>query len=272
MSWSLSSALWASSLVLPLACSANTRDQPAAAGASGSSSSSGSGGETAQTGDDRAFVPEGLPNTPLEGQVVDGLTLIAFTLRQEASGLALYGAVRNDRETPACEAGMTTYFVDKAGQVVTTATSVLESAHFYRLDTGVVIRCVAPGEVAMTGSAELPKEIVLGELGSLQHAFPAFTVDGIVPVEALTVSDVQSVTTGVGTLFAGRLRNRLDVSASSPRVTIFPVSRVGRPLGMATTTGSASELPAGGSWRFETGNVDTPGVDFAAYPGATFAR
>jgi hypothetical protein len=262
-----SSVLWACALALPLACSATSRDQPAAAGASGS----GSGGGTVQVGDERAFVPESLANTPLEGQVVDGLTLIAFTLRQGASGLALYGAVRNDRQTPACEAGMTTYFVDQAGQVVTTATTVLESAHFYRLDTGVVIRCVAPGEIAMTGAAALPKEITLGELGSLQHAFPAFTVDSIVPVEALTVSDVQAVTTGVGTLYTGTLRNRLDVGAASPRVTIFPVNRVGRPLAMATT-GAASELPAGSNRSFETGNVDAAGVGFAAYPSATFVH
>jgi len=253
-------------LIVPVACSTNPRDLPAAEGASGT------GGGAAETGDDRAFVPEGLSNTPMDGQVVDGLTLIAFTLRQSARGLALYGAVRNDRATPACEAGMTTYFVDDAGQVVTTATSVLESAHFYRLDTGVVIRCVAPGEVAMTASNELPKEVVLDELGSLRHAFPAFTVDGIVPVTALAVSDVKSALTGVGTFYAGTLHNQLDVSASSPRVAIFPVNRVGRPLGMAITTGPASELPASGSWSFETGNVDAAGVDFAAYPNATFAR
>jgi hypothetical protein len=225
-----------------------------------------------QLGDARVFVPESLANTPMDGQVVDGLTLIAFTLRHESSGLALYGSVRNDRETPACEAGMTTYFLDQAGQVVTTATSVLESAHFYRTGTGVVIRCVAPGEIAMTASGELPKDILLGELGSLRHAFPAFTVDEIVPVEALTVSDVKTVTTGVGTLYAGTLQNRLGVSASSPRVTIFPLNRVGRPLTMATTTATASELPAGGSWRFETNNVDANGVDIVAYPSATFAR
>ncbi|MET0790153.1 MAG: hypothetical protein ABW061_01410 [Polyangiaceae bacterium] len=217
-------------------------------------------------------MPEGLSNTALDGQVVDGLTLIALTLRQESSGLALYGSVRNDRQTPACEAGMTTYFLDKAGQVVTTATSVLESAHFYRLDTGVVIRCVAPGEIAMTGLAELPEEIVLDQLGSLEHAFPAFTVDSILPIEALTVSEVRLVTTGIGTLYTGTLRNRLDISVSSARVTIFPVNRVGRPLGMATTPAATSELPATGSWSFETDNVDADGVDFAAYPNAVFAH
>lgn len=222
-----------------------------------------------QAGDARAFVPESLSNTPLTGQVADGLTLIAFTLEQGAIRLSLYASIRNDRTTPACEAGMTTYFIDKAGQVVTTATSVLESAHFYRLDTGVVIRCLAPGEIAMTGLAELPPEIVLEELGSLQHAFPAFTVDNIVAVDALAVSDVALVTTGVGTLYAGTLRNELEVSVSSPRVTVFPVNRVGRPLTMATA--SASNLPASSAWSFETDNVNTSGVGFAAYPTATFA-
>jgi len=166
---------------------------------------------------------------------------------------------------------MTTYFVDKTGQVVTTATSVLESAHFYRLDSGVIIRCLAPGETAMTGSSELPKEVVLGELGSLRHAFPAFTVDGIVAVEALAIGDVHTVTTGVGTLYAGTLHNRLDARVSSAHVALFPVNRVGRPLGMATAS-SEDELPASGSWSFETGNVDAEGVDFIAYPSAVFAR
>jgi len=251
----------------PLACASQARDQAAVAGAAGS----GSGGQSAlPTGDARAFVPEDLPNTPMDGQVADGLTLIAFTLRQGASGLALYGAVKNERDTPACEGGMTTYFVDKAGQVVTSATSVLESAHFYRRDTGEVIRCLAPGEIGMTGLTTLPQEIVLGELGSLQHAFPAFTVNDIIPVDALTVSDVKSVATGVGTLYAGTLKNGLDVTVIAPRVTVFPVNRVGRPLGMATTS-AESELASGSSWSFETGNVDADGVAFTAFPSASFA-
>ena len=165
---------------------------------------------------------------------------------------------------------MTTYFVDKAGQVVTSATGVLESIHFYRRDTGEVLRCLAPGEIGMTGLAVLPPEVVLGELGSLQHAFPAFTVNDIAPVDALTVSDVRSVATGVGTLYAGTLKNGLDVPVSAPRVTVFPVNRVGRPLGMATTS-AESELASGSSWSFETSNVDAEGVDFTAFPSASFA-
>ena len=262
--------LWASALLVPLACAANTRDEPAAAAGSSASASAG-GSATTPVGDARAFVPEGLANTPMDGQVVDSLKLIAFTLRQGAGGLVLYGAVRNDRETPACEAGMTTYFLDQAGQVVTTATSVLESTHFYRTDAGVVIRCIGPGEIAMTGSAELPNDLQLVDLGSLRHAFPAFTVNEIVPVEALTVSDVKPVTTGVGTLYAGTLQNHLGLSAGSLHVKIFPVNRVGRPLGMASAD-SAAELPPGGSWRFETGTVDADGVDSVAYPSATFTR
>lgn len=252
-------------LLVPLACTSNASDQPAGASAPGA------GGQTAVlVGDGRAFVPEDLPNTPMGGQVADGLRLIAFTLRQGASGLALYGAVKNERDTPACEGGMTTYFIDTGGQVVTSATSVLESAHFYRREAGEVIRCLAPGEVGMTALVGLPNEIALEQLGSLQHAFPAFTVNDIAPVEALSVSDVKPVTTGVGTLYAGTLMNGLDVTVSTPRVTVFPVNRVGRPLGMATS-GAASELAAQSTWNFETGNVDASGVAFTAYPNASIA-
>jgi hypothetical protein len=254
--------LGAAAVSLPLACSASSREQLTATGGSGAS------GGTTLTGDERAFVPESLVNTPVAGQVADGLRLIAFTLRQGTTGPALYAAVRNDRETPACEAGMTTYFLDEAGQVTTTATSVLESAQLYRTGDGQIIRCVAPGELAMAGT-ELPSQVVIDELGSLEHAFPAFTVDNIVAVEPLHVSDVRSVTTGVGNLYEGKLSNGLSVSASAPRVAIFPLNRVGRPLGMATAS-SANELPPGSSWSFETGTVDASGADYAAYPAATF--
>jgi hypothetical protein len=51
-------------------------------------------------------------------------------------------------------------------------------------------------------------------------------------------------------------------------VTVFPVNEAGRPLGMATSTGSM-DLASGASWTFETNAVDTPGVDQVAYPSAS---
>jgi hypothetical protein len=54
------------------------------------------------------------------------------------------------------------------------------------------------------------------------------------------------------------------MSASSASVAVFPVNRVGRPLGMATASASA-DLAAGGTWTFETTAVDDPGVGQAAF-------
>ena len=86
-------------LVLPLACS---------------------GGMAAAPGDDRLFVPEGLPNMPREGEVGVTLKLVAWTLVQGPTAAELYAAIRNDGNAPSCEAGMMTDFIDKAGQTVAT--------------------------------------------------------------------------------------------------------------------------------------------------------
>ncbi len=229
------------------------------------------GGEMAgQPGDDRLFVPAGLSNTNIDGQD-DGPTLIAFTLVQEGTGPKLYAAVKNNLDTPACEAGMTTYFVDKADQVVTSSGSVLLSGRLYRLSDGTIISCIDPGQVAMTASTDLPSTLMIDDLGFLEHLFPTFIVAGIVPTAGLTVSEVHAVATGAGHAYSGTVTNGLDVTVSAPAVAIFPVNRVGRPLGVAT--GSATvDLPPGGSWTFETSVVDDLGVDYLAYPTASIAQ
>ncbi len=241
----------------------------AGVGGSATAGMSGLSGMGGASGDDRTFVPEGLPNTPSDGEDA-GLTLVAFTLVERSNGPELYAAVRNDADTPVCEGGMMTSFFDMTEALVTTTASVLESGHLYRLDggAGAAINCIDPGQVAMTGSADLPDSIVIDELGRLEHRFPAFVVDGIVPIQGLEVTNVKAVTSGPATTYTGTLTNGLDVTASSPTVSIFPVNRVGRPLGMATSTASM-DLPPGGSWSFETSSVDDPGAGYVAYPTAS---
>ncbi|HEX6273280.1 MAG TPA: FxLYD domain-containing protein, partial [Polyangiaceae bacterium] len=215
----------------------------------------------------RSFVPDDLPNTEVNGE--GGLTLTAFTLVAGATGPEFYAAVRNDGETPACEAGMRIDFFDEAGGLVTTAASALLSGRLYRIDdgSGTVITCVPPGEVAMTASTDLPESMVIDELGRLEHQFPAFQLD-VVPIEGLTVSDVQPHTATGGTAFTGTVTNGLDVAASNPKVSVFPLNRVGRPLGVATSSAVLDVAPAG-TWPFETTTVGEPGVDAAAYPTAS---
>lgn len=231
------------------------------AGAGSSGSGTGGGGKDG----DLHFVPEGLSSAEMDEEGA-GLKLVAFTLVQGATGPELYAAVRNDGESPSCDAGLMFYFIDKADQLMTTWGGSLLSGRLYRIDdgSGVMIPCIAPGEIAMTGSTDLPGELVIEELGYLQHRFPAFTVD-VVPVDAVTASEVRTVRRGAGSAYTGTLENRLDVAVSDPKITVFPVNRVGRPLGMATSS-AADDIPPGGTWSFETTPVDDVGVDHVAYP------
>jgi hypothetical protein len=246
-------------LAVTLACSGSTGGGATASGGKGGVASAG-----APASDDLTSVPGGLANTLLDGEVPGGLTLIAFTLTQGATGPELYAAVRNDGQTPSCEPGMTTYFVDDADQVVATVGSVLRSQQFYRLDSGEIVSCVDPGQIAMAGSTDLPAEIVIGRLAYLKHAFPAFTVGDLAPVDAPVVSDVKVVSTVSGSAYTGTVTNALDMAASEASVAIFPVNRVGRPLGMATISAGGG-VPAAGSWMFQTSAVHDPGVDYVAY-------
>ena len=269
-------------LLLPLACSRGTPDQVTGAdgnlpGSSDATSAGGAldgmGGSDAvdgQTGDDRLFVPEGLSDISGDG-MDQGLTLVAFTLVQGAAGPKFYAAVRNESDTPSCEAGMTTDFVDKTGEVVTSSGSVLLSGKLYRLTDGTIISCIDPGQVAMAASTDLPSSLMIDQLGHLQHLFPAFTVPGVVPISGLSVSDVQTIATDAGDAYTGKVTNGLDRAVSAPSVTIFPVNRVGRPLGEATSS-STSDLPPGGSWTFETSAVQDLGVDWVSYPAASIPQ
>jgi hypothetical protein len=90
-------------------------------------------------------------------------------------------------------------------------------------------------------------------------------VDGIVPIDAVTVSDVRRIASGTGSAYTGTLTNELDREVNSPGVMVFPVNRVGRPLGVASSE-AATEIEPGGSWTFETDSVEDPGVEFAAFP------
>jgi len=254
-----------------LACSAKSGNELGSGGdtalgaSAGNAGSSGAGGKLA---DDSLTLPEGLANTLQDGEVGVALTLIAFTLTQGDTGPELYTAVRNDGATPACEAGITTDFIDTAGELVATVGSVLQSAQFYRLDTGKIVRCVGPGQIAMSGSTGLPANIDVRELAYLKHAFPAFTIDGIVPALALTIDTVRVVSTAAGSAYAGTLSNHLATSATQPSIAVFPLNRAGRPLGMATASAATELLPAA-NWPFQTGTVPDSGVDYAAFASFT---
>ena len=86
----------------------------------------------------------------------------------------------------------------------------------------------------------------------------------VTPVGGLAVTGVEAITSGEGTAYTGTVVNDLAATLNDPSVTVFPVNRVGRPLGMATASTTLA-LPPGGTWTFQTDAVDDPGVDQVAY-------
>lgn len=255
----------------PGACERANRANGTATGSGGVlGGGAGYGGAAGPAGDDLLAVPPGLPSTNVNG-ADDGLTLVAFTLAAGPAGAALYAAVRNDGARPACQPGMTIDFFDKTERQVTSAGAVLQCRRLYRLDDGTILPCVAPGEIAMAAATGLPGDLVIDELGSLRHLFPSFTLEGLSATPGLTVDDVRATPAGDETAYTGTVTNRLDVTATSPRVMVLPVNRAGRPLAVATARAPA-DLGPGDTWSFETDGVADAGADFAAFPAASFSR
>ncbi|HEX2733660.1 MAG TPA: hypothetical protein VHM70_18750 [Polyangiaceae bacterium] len=220
---------------------------------------------------DSAFEPAWLPNVPLD-DVAGELTLFASTLSQGPNGLELYAAVRNDGAAPLCGAAMSLEFYDHADQLLGTASGGIRSA-LYQFSDGsslISIYCVAPGQTAMAAATTLPEGLTLDQLKYIGHRFPAFQIDDAKPVPGATLSQVEEVAKAEGTAYRGTVTNSADTPISDPKVAVFPVNGVGRPLGMATSA-AMLEIPPAGTWSFETSTVSERGVDRAAFVTATAA-
>jgi hypothetical protein len=208
----------------------------------------------------RFFVPEGLPNTELEGE--GGLTLIAFTLQQRPERVELLATVRHDGDEPACEPGMLVHFSDHRGALLASVGSTLYGGKLYRLDdaAGTLVRCLPPGEIGMAALVDVPDQVVLDELAYLQHTFPAFTLSGLAPVEGALELAAQPTDHG----YEVTLENALDFAVADPKVAIFSVNRVKRPLGVATGGAELLLLP-GETCKVSTTTVAERGVERVAH-------
>jgi hypothetical protein len=241
-------------VLLPMACSSSTQQHDADAG-----------------GDAVRVLPEGLSVMALPGG--NGvLEVIALTLRKGPSNTELYAALKNKGEVPACDAALSVELFNKREESIAAGIGALFTQHFYRLTDGseTIAACAGPGDVTMAAVTDLPSDIEIDDVGTIVYRCPYFALD-VVPIDGLTIDQMKSVTRSAGSAYTGTLVNGLDVTVSNASVTVFPVNRVGRPLGAATGSGS-DEIPPGGSWAFETNSVDAPAVDFAAYPAGAFAN
>jgi hypothetical protein len=220
---------------------------------------------------DLRIVPEGLAVSALPGG--NGvLEVVALTLQKGPNGAELYAALRNEGDVPACSAAFSAELFDKDEQSLAVGIGGLLTQHFYRLTdgSGSIAACIGPGDVSMVAVTDLPPELAVEDVGYVVYRCPYFALD-VVPIAGLTVSPLRIVTRRSGTSYAGTLINEFDVVVTNPSVTVFPVNRVGRPLGVATGSGTV-ELSPGDQWVFETDSVGTSGVDYFAYPAGALGE
>jgi len=221
--------------------------------------------------DDALIVPANL-EISLEPGGAGVLDLYALTLREGPDGLDLYAALKNDGAVPACDAALKVQLFDTAGQPLGEWINGLYTRDFYLYtltDAGAttIAACVGPGEVTMTNISTM-SDIAVGDVAEVVYYYSYFALDAV-PVDALRVGAVNAVNTVGGTSYAGTVVNDLNTMVSAPSVAIFPLNCAGRPLGIANAS-DANEVPAGGSWAFQTTSLNTPGVAYAAFPAASF--
>lgn len=210
-------------------------------------------------------VPERLQVVALPGG--NGvLEVITLTLRREGDGHALYAAVKNVGDVPACSAALSVELFDRQERSLAAAIGGLLSEHFYRLTDGTdaIAACVGPGDVSMAALSDLPPDLMPEDVSTVVYRCPYFALD-VVPLAGL---DVQALTRTMGTdgtTFSGTLDNRLDTDVARPSVTVFAIDHAGRPLAV-TRVGRDAPIPPGGHWRFTTAAVREAGVDQRAFP------
>lgn len=195
------------------------------------------------------------------------LELVGLTLQRGPSSNELYAALKNAGDAAACSPAFSVELSDASEQFLATGLGGLLVQRFYRVadDSATVAACVGPGDTAMIAITDLPSEIEVQNVGSVVYWCNYWAVDGAPVVAGISITEVRAVVGEAGITYTGALVNALDAPLSSPSVAIFPLNRVGRPLGVARAHG-LDDVPPGGRWPFETNAVHDAGVAHAAYP------
>ncbi|HEY8945543.1 MAG TPA: hypothetical protein VIM73_14845 [Polyangiaceae bacterium] len=219
---------------------------------------------SAGAGEDERFVPEGLSVVPSSVGGNGVFNLIAFTLQPGSSRTDLYAALRNDGDIPACSPAFSVEFFDTSDQSIARGVAGLLVQRFYRTadDPEQLAACVGPGDVTMLAITDLPADL----LEHVSHGayWMTYWALNVVPTDGIAIREVQPVRQDEGTAYTGVLVNGLDVGARAA-VAVFPVNRVGRPLGIASARDTL-EVPPAGRWEFQTDTVIDSGAAHFAYP------
>jgi hypothetical protein len=218
-----------------------------------------------EAGDDARIVPLGLEVRP-HAAGCSTLEVTALTLQAGPESTELYAALENRGDVIACSPSFTVELFDGADQSLAVSVGGLLVHRFYRLTDGseTLAACVAPGDVTMIALTDLPGELDLDQVRHVDYRCSYWSLD-ITPAGTVDVMNVRAVTREGGEAYTGTLKNRLSVALESPALAVFPVSRAGRPLGIARGNGSTA-VPAGGTWDFETETTNASGADHTAFP------
>jgi hypothetical protein len=194
----------------------------------------------------------------------------ALTLRPGTDGAPeLYAAVRNDGDTAGCNAAFSVTLYDKDEQQLGTGVSGLMLRRFYRYTdmdgTEQVVGCVLPGDVTMVAIRSLAMDAPIEAVQSVEYSSQYWTLPDLAPITGVSLSEVKAVNRSSGVAYTGALVNALDTPLSNPTVAVYPLSSVGRPLGVAYAAATLDVAP-GNSWDFETSTVSPGGASFDAYP------
>ena len=193
----------------------------------------------------------------------------ALTIREGSDGPELYAAVRNDGDTAGCNAAFSVTLYDKDEQQLGTGVSGLMLRRFYRYvsmdGTEQVVGCVLPGDITMVAIRSLSMDAPIEAVRRVEYSSQYWTLPDLVPIAGVSVSEVKAVNRSGGVAYTGALVNGLDMPLSNPTVAVYPLSSVGRPLGVAYGA-AALDVAPGSSWNFETSTVSPAGASFDAYP------
>jgi hypothetical protein len=222
---------------------------------------------------DALIVPRGV-QVMLEEGGAGQLELYGLTLRDEPDGLHIYAALNNTGYIQACDAALKVTLNDKAGQPLGNFINGLDTRNFYlyTLPDGstTIAACVSVGDMAMTEIDTMATDIKVADVGQVVYYYSYFALDAV-PIDGLTVTTVNATAGNGATTYTGTVLNKLNVTASNPSIRVFPLNKVGRPLGVAGGT-DGSQVPPGGTWTFQTDAADATGVSYAAFPAADFGN
>lgn len=234
------------------------------AGAAGAAGAAGSGGAT----DMRRFVPE-VPNTYDSTVANPGLEVIAHTLREGLLGMEWLVAIENTGTSFICALDIQNRFYDASNNEIASGNSTLVETPLARGSSGNggLLQCLGPGQIGMAVD-----EFALSDLtdpstiAAVKHDFGGGILLDAAVTNDIVVTGVRVTTDTLGrSAFTGQVRNDSDATVTNPRISIFGVNAVGRPLVEASDVELTTIAP-GASWTFTTQGFEESVESFVAFP------